>query len=428
MNYYRIIDILMVLFSIQIIRMYLNAFCWKKKRLHKKRWIIWLIYIIFQIWVMISSASFPLFNLVMNILLVFLICYLSYKIDIRLALFLAGMLYVVWMLVEVATNYVLGMTGIILLDSGFIVGVIISKIVMYILLHVINRYTRADFMAELPFKYWARLFIVPIVTIYIIHNSYQLTINKERSIFFLISTALLILINYMIFDVYNRLGKQIVTDRKMLVYEQQLELCEKQGAEREAAYQETRRLRHNLKEYLIDLKAAVEVEDLEGAKRKIEALLEKNQIYHDEIVHSGNLVVDALLNYKYSSAKQQGISVKSSVEIPEEMPFDGGDLCVILGNLLDNSIEAAIQLPESYKYIKVNIRYIKSCLAIVVENSCAGTAMKERSGRLLTTKMDKREHGLGLESVKYTVEKYNGEMVIEQKDYVFIVKALLYSY
>lgn len=203
MNYYRIIDILMVLFSVQIIRLYLNAFCCKKKRLHKTRWIIWLIYIIFQIWVMISSASFPLFNLVMNILLVFLICYLSYKIDIRLALFLAGILYVVWMLVEVATNYVLGMTGIILLDSGFIVGVIISKIVMYILLHVINRYTRADFMAELPFKYWARIFFVPIVTIYIIHNSYQLTINKERSFFFLISTTLLILINYMIFDVYN---------------------------------------------------------------------------------------------------------------------------------------------------------------------------------------------------------------------------------
>ncbi len=64
-----------------------------------------------------------------------------------LQVFLAGTLYVVWMLVEVATNYALTLTGVALQENGFIVGVIISKIVMYILLLIMSRYTKADYMA-----------------------------------------------------------------------------------------------------------------------------------------------------------------------------------------------------------------------------------------------------------------------------------------
>ena len=89
-----------------------------------------------------------------------------------------------------------------------------------------SRYTKADYMANLPFKYWLSLFTVPVVTIFIIHNSFMITVGSDRSVFFFTSTVLLIWVNYMIFDVYNRLGKQMLDDRRLLIYEQQLKICE----------------------------------------------------------------------------------------------------------------------------------------------------------------------------------------------------------
>ena len=68
---------------------------------------------------------------------------MTYDVEFKLAVFLAGTLYVVWMLVEVATNYALTLTGVALQENGFIVGVIISKIVMYILLLIMSRYTKS---------------------------------------------------------------------------------------------------------------------------------------------------------------------------------------------------------------------------------------------------------------------------------------------
>ena len=195
--------------------------------------------------------------------------------EFKLAVFLAGTLYVVWMLVEVATNYALTLTGVALQENGFIVGVIISKIVMYILLLIMGRYTKADYMANLPFKYWLSLFTVPVVTIFIIHNSFMITVGSDRSVFFFTSTVLLIWVNYMIFDVYNRLGKQMLDDRRLLIYEQQLKICEQQANTREQAYQETARLRHDLKQYLLALFTDIEAKSL--SERHYPSLLSYTQ-------------------------------------------------------------------------------------------------------------------------------------------------------
>lgn len=195
MIYDQIINILMVAFGTEIVRLYFQVFCWKRRNPHKARWGVWLLYVVFQIIIMIYNASHPLAILIINILLAFLICKLTYNVEFKLAVFLAGTLYVVWMLVEVATNYALTLTGVALQENGFIVGVIISKIVMYILLLIMSRYTKADYMANLPFKYWLSLFTIPVVTIFIIHNSFMITVGSDRSVFFFTSTVLLIWVN-----------------------------------------------------------------------------------------------------------------------------------------------------------------------------------------------------------------------------------------
>lgn len=427
MIYDQIINILMVAFGTEIVRLYFQVFCWKRRNPHKTRWAVWLLYVVFQIIIMIYNASHPLAILIINILLAFLICKLTYDVEFKLAVFLAGTLYVVWMLVEVATNYALTLTGVALQENGFIVGVIISKIVMYILLLIMSRYTKADYMANLPFKYWLSLFTVPVVTIFIIHNSFMITVGSDRSVFFFTSTVLLIWVNYMIFDVYNRLGKQMIDDRRLLIYEQQLKICEQQANTREQAYQETARLRHDLKQYLLTLFTDIEAKDYDLAQGKIQELLDRNQIYRQEVVHSGNICIDALLSYKHAEAVQKKIKAEYEVSVIPELPFERGDLCVILGNLLDNAIEAASKVENSEKWMRTQIQYNKGCILIVIENACNDKFINYDHDRYMTTKSDKAEHGIGLESVRYTVEKYHGTVEIEKKESIFKVTVFMYA-
>lgn len=427
MTEYKLITILMVLFSTQIVSTYQKACHYHKKSCGWAKWIFWIIYAIFQYWVMESSASRPLFILITNIILIFFIYKCSYDIDIKTALFYAIILYVIWMLVEIAVNFVLGKTGAFSLSNGFITGNIISHIIMYILAHILKNYCQAGSLTEIPFKYWMRLSLIPMATIYIIHNTFYLTSNDERDIFFLLTTVFLLMINYVTFDVYEKLGNQLETEKRNLAYQQQIGLCNRQAAEREAAYQETKRVRHDLNGYLVDLKTAIQSGKLGDAEKKIDALLEQNQIYRNNISRSGNLVIDSLINYKFSIAQKEGIAMRCYVFVPEQMPFDGADLCIILGNLLDNAMEAVDQLLTEKRYIEVNISQIKGNLCITIQNPYEGKIQRNNKGQILTNKKDYLNHGLGLSSVQRSAEKYNGELVADYEGELFKVTVLLYS-
>ena len=120
----------MVLFSAQIACTYLKSFHNDKRTCRSVCWAVWGAYCAFQYWTMASNASHPLFALTINILLIFLIYKVSYYVSNKTALFRAGILYALWMLVEVAVNYILGKTGTAAMSYGFIVGNVISQIVM----------------------------------------------------------------------------------------------------------------------------------------------------------------------------------------------------------------------------------------------------------------------------------------------------------
>lgn len=228
------------------------------------------------------------------------------------------------------------------------------------------------------------------------------------------------------FDVYDKLGSQLDTEKKNLVYEQQIALCNKQAAERENAYQETRRVRHDLNGYLVDLKASIQSGRFEDAEAKIDNILSHNSLYGDEVSRSGNLVIDSLINYKYSLAQKEGIEMKCYVFVPETLDFDGADLCIILGNLLDNALEAVKNLPAEKGRIELSMSQVKGSLSIVVKNPYEGKILEDRNGQLLTNKPDKKNHGIGLDSVRRAVGRYNGELLTEYGNGMFRATVLLY--
>ena len=126
-----------------------------------------------------------------------------------------------------------------------------------------------------------------------------------------------------------------------------------------------------------------------------------------EYIATGNESVDGLLNYKLQRANEILNVVEARVNIPEKLMLHSFDLNVVLGNLLDNAIEAAVQTEE--KELKMTIKLEKGILFIHIHNSCLGIK-NGRLKRLETTKEDALNHGIGLGNVQRIIEKYHGDM------------------
>ena len=112
--------------------------------------------------------------------------------------------------------------------------------------------------------------------------------------------------------------------------------------------------------------------------------------------------------------------------IPEELNVDTADLCIILGNLLDNAIEAAEKC-EKEKRIRLKILYGNRNIRIEIANTFDGEIHRMENGMYMTSKKDAKRHGIGLQSVQKCIDKYKGKLETDRSaegDY-FIVRVLL---
>lgn len=141
---------------------------------------------------------------------------------------------------------------------------------------------------------------------------------------------------------------------------------------------------------------------------------------------SNNNIIDAIFSNKIKVCKDKKIDLVLDIKIPEELKIENFDLCVIFGNLLDNSIEACEKIDgeKIKKYIKI-ISFIKNeHLYIEIENSSI-SEIRKKGNIFITTKKDKEFHGLGLEAIRNTVKKYNGIIRIISEENKFSVSMVL---
>ena len=370
----------------------------------------------------------PLVLITGNIILVFLISTVTARKSIKLRCVFTILICSVWMLVEVLCAMVLTVAGAqnaTLSDAGNV----ISKLCMLLLSVLISHYMKVKNSPEISLRYFLVILLVPASSIYIMHNIFIIAaVYDEFSKFSVFASLMLLLVNYVVFEIYDWMSRDAMVREQNRLYGQQLELCSRQAEERESLYLEIRRLRHDMKNYLSCLLGAVQTGEKKEAEMLIQEMLNDGISNRtSEVSRSGNIVVDSLVNYKHDLAEKEGIMFEANVFIPVSLPFQSGHLAVILGNLLDNALEACRGVPEGQRYIKLDISYVKEMLQICIRNSYHATHRKDSSGRYLTTKKDTLDHGIGLSSVEQAVSCYHGEMTAEGTGNEFRVSVVMYG-
>ena len=196
-------------------------------------------------------------------------------------------------------------------------------------------------------------------------------------------------------------------------------------AEVKSVYMNMRGWRHDYHNHLQSLKAYLQLGQYEEADAYLFEL-EKDLDSVDALVKSGNLMVDAILNSKLTIAKQKQIDVQCKAHVAKHIAIRDIDLCVIIGNLLDNAIEATEVLEESERWIDVELARVNQMLLITIKNS-SGYRPKMRKGTIISSKKDNTFiHGIGLKNVEKSVLKYNGIFEVGCENNIFEVKIVIF--
>lgn len=209
-------------------------------------------------------------------------------------------------------------------------------------------------------------------------------------------------------------------NRKMTRF--QNDLVNRHYDEVETMYRKMRGWRHDYHNHIQVLKAHMSLKQYRQAEEYLDKL-EEDLTTVDTVLKTGNLMVDAILNSKLTMIMERKISVDATAIVPQDISISGIDLSVLIGNILDNAMEACMQIPEEKdRFIRIYIDIVKKQLYISVTNSMEGTARK--AGNLFLSNKQ-GNHGFGLLRIDSIVAKYNGFINRQTENGVFATEVML---
>lgn len=401
------------LFRIYLIRRFIQIFC-PDTQIEKKKELLF-----YSGFFFLNTGLYWIFhltwiNLISNILGIGMLVYLNTK-SLKKILFVTSAIYVINMGCDIITvtvfvNYQSGK------DFNQLYEIITCLLFLVCALlteRIINYQTKSDTVQNLP------LLLVPISSIIMLDFLIR---DKAYTHITVVAAAIgFLFINFLVFYLYNMLVKSVSQKYENDMMRKELQAYSNQMKIILQTEEKVKTLRHDMKHHMNELKLLAIKKDTDGIQHYINSMEEfiQNQ---NEIIASGNLEIDSILNFLLQRAKKQLQNVTVKVKLPENLRHSF-DINIIIGNLLENAIEAAIQTEE--KTLDVLIEFKQGVLKVEIKNSFIGEIKKNQKG-FITTKERKESHGIGLQSVKKIVEKYNGVLTISTLENIFYVKLIIY--
>lgn len=299
-------------------------------------------------------------------------------------------------------------------------GFFFSVFVLFLLEIIIENTIRLRKGVDIPL--YKNLLLVLISTGSMFISVTLIEASHQHVILLIASLVVLLSINIAVFYLYEKMLDDYLRQKDEELCRLQLTMYQNQLKIMKSANDAYKIMRHDIKHHIFLVSDYIERNENEKALQ----YLDKINYYAgngNQYVKTGNESIDSIFNYIIGEVNKNGGTVKTDIKVAEEMLIDDFDINVILSNLLFNASEAISKCDK--KEVRAAMKYDRGLLVIKVSNTYNG-AIKQKDGELSSTKQEDKEHGIGLASVRKTVEKYNGEMQIKYTDKEFVVNILMY--
>ncbi len=268
---------------------------------------------------------------------------------------------------------------------------------------------------SIPKYAWALIMFIPLTAFVfvgwiVLNETVTITEKLAAMVYFVLHNGAFLFLYGEMVSFMQKSQKQQEELAQSRFYEAQIEMMQN-------SLVEMKTMRHDMKNKLLAFSKNTEIGECE-----ISDMLEmccKDVLFK----RSGNAVIDSIIEYKLRQVQTLNICFNADILVSEELECMVSDLGVVIGNLLDNAIEAVKQVDN--KWIRLKMEYNKGRLMIKMCNPFTGS-VQYKGSQILSSKKDTKNHGIGLTSVKNVVKKYDGEMELSHNDGNFEVTILMY--
>lgn len=300
-------------------------------------------------------------------------------------------------------------------STGRFIGMLGTKILdFWIIVYSYRIYKNK--VKSLPLKYWILILLMPILSTVILDLVFPV-ISAENGVmvFYIIAVVGLLYVNFSVFNYFESYDKQI----KLVTLEKILELEDENYRTIESSYLEVRSIKHDLKNQIELLNDLIRKHDYEMAGEYMSNLYNSVE-QATSVCYTGNSAIDSIINIKGGYAKSKAINFMTKIKVIN-IEFDSVKLCRILGNALDNAIEACELVNSNDKSICLVMNQDRNKMIIEINNPSPNVDVHN----LTTTKKNAAIHGIGLKSIKQTVTAMNGTMSCIYENGFFSMKIML---
>jgi len=299
-------------------------------------------------------------------------------------------------------------------DEGelfFVFSLLLSCTIMFAVILIISLIAKRR-SYSLHLRYFVLFLLVPFISIYQVNF---LTIYSDKNIHYYISIFGYIVLNVLIIFILDTVISRFQLLHQNALLQRQMDYQDANYEKTVHSFKKIKSIIHDTNQQFLYVNECIEHGKLEEASHHIKLTLNMiEHAYHK--VNTGNLAIDALLTNALNISLDNGIRMDTELHSFNcELPIERYDLCIVLGNMLDNAIEASKKVKVGAdRYIRVQIRSNETALLIRLHNRVDREVVDLKS-----SKARPEYHGFGLMNIKRICEKYGGHMTIETDAHSF---------
>ena len=287
--------------------------------------------------------------------------------------------------------------------------------------HTVRAMVEDDNFAQTWYVFWVLPLAFILLNLFMIPR-YQSTLQTGRVLqgYIVLSSALLVFM-FCFNAVFLLMATSLNRNAKLQQENQFLSMQQQRYENLRTAIEEARQARHDMRHQLNQISALAEAGDMENLKSYLAKTV--SRIPNLDMCFCENRAADSVVGYYCAMAKRDEIPFRARLDLPETLPVDEIDMCLVLSNLLENALEASLRTAPGKRQIEITACvHADRILLIEVENAFDGE-VNEKNGVFRSSK--RRENGIGIQSVTRIAEKTGGTSTFTHQNGTFTAKVML---